>query len=295
MANKEKIQCKLKLSIYRKIKHLLALYPKTEWSGIAFYNKIEPDKYGWTTKWELVEFYPIDLGSTAATEFSGEDQIKMIQKAYKENSKLKECYKGLIHSHHTLSGGAFFSGTDRGHMEECANKVGYPSLVVADESTESPFAFSFSWTDDFNRVHWTKEESGCVCISYSEYKPKGLFKSCLNSLEKQKKEIVLVKPTYYSRTGMRGQTALFNESFRMNQHSHGALKEADIYEYYDPNIDDKKYQKLLENYKKAEKEWMDVPVGGPHWEQIQCQSIRAEKELDDYCIENNLNDIEEVR
>jgi len=287
----EQIKCRLKTSIYKQIQHLLLIYPKTEWSGVGFYNKLNEDKHGWATDWELVAFYPIDLGSTAATEFSGEDQIKLIQKAYKENPKLRECYKGLIHSHHTLGGGAFFSGTDRDHMEECANKVGYPSLVVACESTKSPFAFSFSWTDSFNKVHWTKEESGCVCIDYEECKPKGLFKKCLTSLEKQKKEEPKEIPTYYSRTGMRGQTALFNESFRMNQHTHGALTQNDVYEYYNPNIEDDKYQELLTKYNKAEKAWMDVPVGGPHWEQIQSQAIQAEKELDDYCIKNNLNDI----
>ena len=69
----EKIQCRLKVSIYKQIQHLLNLYPKTEWSGVAFYDKLNEDKHGWCTKWELVAFYPIDLGSTSATEFSGEE------------------------------------------------------------------------------------------------------------------------------------------------------------------------------------------------------------------------------
>ena len=69
----ENITLILKNSIYNQIQHLLELYPKTEWSGVAFYNKIEPDERGWTNDWELEAFFPLDLGSTAATEFSGED------------------------------------------------------------------------------------------------------------------------------------------------------------------------------------------------------------------------------
>ena len=288
---KEQIQCRLNISIYKQIQHLLDLYPKTEWSGVGFYKKLNEDKHGWCTEWELVAFYPIDLGSAAATEFDGEDQLEMIQKAYKENPKLRECYKGLIHSHHTLSGGAFFSGTDREHMEECANTVGYPSLVVAHESTKSPFAFSFSWLDTFQKVHWTKEEAGCVYIDYEDCKPQGLFKKCLSSLKKQEEEKPKTNLVYYSATGMRGQTALFNESFRSNNHTHGALRQSDIYEYYDPDIEDDKYQELLTKYNKLEKAWMDVRVGAPNWEKIQGKAIQAEKELDDYCIKNNLNDI----
>lgn len=284
----EKIQCRLKVSIYKQIQHLLNLYPKTEWSGVAFYDKLNEDKHGWCTKWELIAFYPIDLGSTAATEFSGEDQIEMIQKAYKEKPKLKECYKGLIHSHHTLGGGAFFSGTDREHMEECANVVGYPSLVVACESTKSPFAFSFSWIDSFKKVHWTQEKAGYVTIDYANYKPNGLFEECLDSLEKQKKQVVATPPVYYSRTGMRGQTALFNQSFQTNVKP---FKESDVFEYYDPNIEDDKYQELLKKYNEADEKYMDLPVGDPNTEKFQQLAIDAEKELDDYCIANSLNDI----
>jgi len=284
----EQVMCRLKISIYKQIQHLLSLYPKTEWSGVAFYNKLNEDKHGWATEWELVEFYPIDLGSTAATEFSGEDQIKMIQKAYKINPKLKECYKGLIHSHHTLSGGAFFSGTDRDHMKENANQCGYPSLVVADESTKSPFAFSFSWVDNFKRVHWTKEDAGVVMIDYEDFEPEGLFKKCLKSLKEQEKEISNNMPVYYSTTGMRGQTALFNQSFGINNN---ALKETDVFEYYDPNIKDDKYQKLLKKYNEADKHYMDLPVGDPNTYKAQQLAIDAEKELDDYCIANSLNDI----
>ena len=86
----EKIQCRLKVSIYKQIQHLLGLYPNTEWSGVAFYKKVETNKRNWTTKWELKAFFPLDLGSTAATEFSGEDEIKFLDKAYKKFPELRE-------------------------------------------------------------------------------------------------------------------------------------------------------------------------------------------------------------
>ena len=286
----QKVQCRLKILIYKQIKHLLDLYPETEWSGVAFYNKIDADKYGWTKTWSLEAFYPIDLGSGAATEFSGEDQIETIQKAYKENPKLKECYKGLIHSHHTLSGGAFFSGTDRGHMEECANKVGYPSLVVAAQETESPFAFSFSWTDNFNKVHWTKEEEGCVSLDYNGCKPEGLFKDCLNSLEKQKKEKVESKPIYLN-YGTRGQTTLFNRGF---EHQSNVTIDDDISLFYDKDIKDRKYQKLLKAYLTANQKYQNVSIGSPNLELCEQRVVDTEKDLDDYCLKHGLNDIDGV-
>ena len=284
MENQEKIQCKLKLSIYKKIKYLISLYKNTEWSGVAFYDKIEPDKYGWTTKWELVAFYPIDLGSGAATEFSGEDQIEMIKRAYQFNPKLKECYKGLIHSHHTLSGGAFFSSTDRGHMEENANQVGYPSLVVADDSTGSPFAFSFSWIDQLGKIHWTEEDEGCISLDYRNYKPSGLFEECLSSLAKQKKEVVTSVSYYNGRQG-----SLFNSGM-YNRH---AIYNADINKFtddYDDSIKDKKYQTLLKLFRKADTLYHDSHIShDPHFEKKRQNAVNTEAKLDAYCLEKGYN------
>ena len=285
MAKNEKVVCKLTLSIYKKIKHLLSLYKTTEWSGVAFYNKIEPDKHGWTTNWELVAFYPIDLGSSAATEFSGEDQIEMIQKAYTKNPKLKECYKGLIHSHHTLSGGAFFSSTDRGHMEENANQVGYPSLVVAADSTGSPFAFSFSWIDQLGKIHWTEEEDGCVKLDYKSYKPSGLFEECLNSLEKQKKEKATTSLTYFNgRQGSLFNTGTYN---RMSMYQPATNEWTDDYR---DDIKDKKYQKLLKAFRKADEVFFNSNFhNDPEFEKKKQKAVDAESKLDAYCLAKGYN------
>ena len=289
MAKKENIQCRLKTSIFKKIKHLLMLYPDTEWSGVAFYDKINPDKHGWTNKWQLVAFYPIDLGSSAATEFSGEDQIEMIQKAYEANPKLKECYKGLIHSHHNLGGGAFFSGTDRDHMKENANQVGYPSLVVADDKTGSPFAFSVSWVDQLGKVHWTEEESGSVSFDYTSYKPSGLFEECLKSLEKQKKEKATSTYTnamvYYNgkqgnlfNSGLYKRTGIFNPSVN------------EFTDDYDDSIKDKKYQKLLKAFREADTLFYDSDISkDPDFEKKRQNAVNTEAKLDAYCREKGYN------
>ena len=286
MADNENISCRLKISIYKKIKYLLKEYPSTEWSGVAFYDKINPNKHGWATQWELVAFYPVDLGSSAATEFSGEDHVNMVHKAYAKNPKLKQCYKGLIHSHHNLGGGAFFSGTDRGHMEENANQCGYPSLVVADDKTGSPFAFSFSWKDQMGKIHWTEEEKGYVRIDYTGYKPSGLFEECLDSLEKQKKQAVIHPPviTYNGRQG-----SLFNTGMYQRVSSYKPSTNEWI-DDYDDSIKDKKYQKLLKAFRKADAMFYDSNlIEDLDFDKKKQKAVDAEAELDTYCREKGYN------
>ena len=278
----DKVKLILKNSIYNQIQHLLELYPKTEWSGVAFYNKIEPDERGWTNTWELEAFFPLDLGSTAATEFSGEDELKFLDKVYKKYPKLEQCFNGLIHSHHSLSGGAFFSGTDKNHLEECANMVCYPSLVVAKQETGSPFAFAISWEDQFGRIAMTDAKNATIIVKQPKYKPSGLFEDCIKSLKEQEK----IKPTtaplsYYNRN----QGTLFN----VKNH----IKETNVFNYYDPKIKDSKYQKLLKDYEKLDEIFMDAPVGSPNHDLLQQQAIDAEKILDDYCLQKGYNEHEE--
>ena len=276
----DKIKLILKNSIYNQIQHLLELYPKTEWSGGAFFNKIEPDERGWTDTWELEAFFPLDLGSTAATEFSGEDELKFLDKVYKKHPKLEQCFNGLIHSHHSLSGGAFFSGTDKNHLEECANMVCYPSLVVARQETGSPFAFAISWEDQFGRVAMSDEEDATIIVKQPKYKPSGLFEECVKELKEQEKKKTKPKApnlTYYNRN----QGTLFN----MRNH----VKETNAFTYYDPEIKDNKYQKLLKEYEEADNLFFKTSVGSPNHELLHQKAIDAEAKLDDYCIEKGYN------
>tara|TARA_R100001244_G_scaffold131888_3_gene106116 strand:- start:669 stop:1550 length:882 start_codon:yes stop_codon:yes gene_type:complete len=287
----EKLTLILKTSIYNQIQHLLKLYPNTEWSGLGFYNKIEPDERGWAEKWELEAFFPLDLGSTAATEFSGEDELKFLDTVYDKYPKLRKCFRGLIHSHHSLGGGAFFSGTDKGHLEECANSVCYPSLVVALQETGSPFAFAISWEDQFGRIGMTDSKDATIVVKQPDYKPKGLFEECIKELKKQEKKAKTnTQMTYYNRN----QGTLFNmrkgyPGLESDNQVNNARQPGNFFNYYDPDIKDNKYQQLRLNYDKADELFMDAPVGSPNHDLLQQNSIEAERKLDDYCIEKDYN------
>ena len=144
-----KLSLRISEKAYQQINLLLDHFLKTEWSGPAFFRKIEQNDLGWSDTWELVDFWPIDVGTHGSTEWEGKTFIKESRKLYKQNPKLQECFMGNIHSHHGM--GAFFSGTDVDHLEEAANQVGYPSLVVA--SAKDLFAFAISYIDNFGNTH----------------------------------------------------------------------------------------------------------------------------------------------
>ena len=249
------------------------LFPSTEWSGVAFYEKIEPDKLGWTENWRIVAFYPIDLGSSASTEFDGEELMEMQDKAYEDNPELRNCYKGLIHSHHGLANGAYISSVDRAHLVKCANKSCYPSFVVAHDSTGSPWAFAISYQDQYGNVHVSDYEDAYIIIEMGDYKPENLFQECLESLEKQKKQALISKPVLYNNRYSR-QTSMF-----------GIYQQGDM---YDDDIKDEVYQKLLKDYRKKQEHYDSLSWNDNNNDKAHYESVEAEKKLDDYCLEHNL-------
>ena len=129
------------------INYLLGRYKGTEWSGPAFYS-VKYDEDGFPEEWTLRGFVTLDLGDTTSTEWDGEDWVKISKEIYDKHPDYQKCFMGLIHSHHGM--GEYFSGTDRQQLEEAANKVGYPSLVVA--HTKTKFAFGISYLDNFNQI-----------------------------------------------------------------------------------------------------------------------------------------------
>jgi len=151
----------------------LKRFPKTEWSGPAWY-KLEDEE------WNLVYFIPIDLGSHGATEFKGKELLKVMKEVQK-TVDITGCFQGIIHSHHGL--GAFHSGTDDTELKEGANKVGYPSLVVA--HTGATHAFKYSYEDQFENIHLEKGE---VCITTPEYEPKEIWVNQADKIEKTAKK-----------------------------------------------------------------------------------------------------------
>jgi hypothetical protein len=62
-----------------------------------------------------------------------------------------------------------------------------------------------------------------------------------------------------------------------------------MFSYYDPDIKDNKYQKLLAEYEKADGIFMDAPVGSPNHELLHQNAIDAEAKLDDYCTQKGYN------
>ena len=155
------------------INYLLKRFPKTEWSGPAWY-KLEDEE------WNLVHFIPIDLGSSGATEFKGKALLKTMKEVQK-TVDITGCFQGIIHSHHGL--GAFHSGTDDTELEEGANKVGYASLVVA--HTDRTHAFKFSYEDQFGQIHL---EKGTVSVEMPDYKPMKIWVNQANVIEKKSKK-----------------------------------------------------------------------------------------------------------
>ena len=157
-------------------------FPKTEWSGPAWY-KLEEEE------WNLVYFKPIDLGSGAATEFKGKDLLKTMKEVQK-TVDITGCHQGIIHSHHGM--GAFHSGTDDGELKDGANRVGYPSLVVA--HTGATHAFKWSYEDQFGEIHLIDGE---VSVETPEFEPEETWVKEADKIEKAAKKKPGVKSIGY--------------------------------------------------------------------------------------------------
>jgi len=132
-----------------KITYLLNKWKSIEWSGPAWYS-YTVDESGFPKNFRLEHFVLLDKGTSTATDWAGEELGKIIPDLLKNKPKLKKCVVGNIHSHHTM--GAFFSGTDKEHLEENANKDFYPSLVVA-SAGKALNAFAFSYKDQYDMIH----------------------------------------------------------------------------------------------------------------------------------------------
>lgn len=140
--------------IVQKIEYFSRYFNSKEWSGPAWY-KVSGKKDMFPEKFELKHFHPLDLGSHSATEIDSKEVAKILVPTYKANPHLKDCYMGLVHSHHSM--GAFFSGTDTGTLEEMAPETGfYPSLVVA--TSKEPYAFAVSYQDQYGNPQYVEAD-----------------------------------------------------------------------------------------------------------------------------------------
>ena len=95
-----------------------------EWSGTLFYTVTGSIKDKDLVV-NITDFLPQDIGSSAATEFTEDPEFV----SYMIENDLLDCYRGLIHSHHTMA--TFFSGTDEATLlKESANYDHFVSLIV---------------------------------------------------------------------------------------------------------------------------------------------------------------------
>ena len=212
--------------IQMQVNYLLKRFQKTEWSGPAWYKKEK-------NQWTLIHFKPIDLGSSAATEFDGKSLLKTMKEIQK-TVDLTGCVQGIIHSHHNL--GAFHSGTDDTELKDGANKVGYPSLVVA--HTGDTHAFKYSYEDQFGNVHLEEED---VEIEMPEYQPENHWVKEADFIEKEAKS----KPMVQIYNGNQGSiwNGATDGSYMKRYNGWG--------HYVDP--EDIKYNKAYEKMQKATK------------------------------------------
>ena len=242
--------------LQNQINYLLKRFPKTEWSGPAWY-RLEDNE------WNLVYFIPIDLGSHSATEFEGKDLLK-IMKEVQKTVDITGCFQGIIHSHHNM--GAFHSGTDDTELKDGANRVGYPSLVVA--HTGATHAFKWSYEDQFGETHLVDGE---VCVETPDFEPKDDWVKQADKIEKvAKKKPKTAGFTYYNGN----QTNLWNnrtDGSRVNGWGHQWIDptEVEYNEQYEKmenaqalfdegKMTKKKYKKVVKEWEKFEKDHFGI-------------------------------------
>ena len=191
-----------------KVKYLLSRFKSTEWSGPAWYQILETEDNGFPKVVSLVYFKPIHLGSGAETELDGDKMGKLLPKIYKKFPDLKDCFLGLIHSHHTM--GAFLSKTDKDTANEQAPVDGiFFSTVVA--SSGEPFDTCFTYRD---RYGYTNLIEGSVEVERASITVPKEWKYEATQIEKAKKKES--KITYVGGNGQLSIAPGFSHGGRYN-------------------------------------------------------------------------------
>jgi hypothetical protein len=208
--------------------------------------------------WKLVYFIPIDLGSHGSTEFKGKELLKTMKKIQKDIPEIAQCYQGIIHSHHSM--GAFHSGTDDTELEEGANRVGYPSLVVA--HTGKSHAFKYSYEDQFAII---RLEEGEVKVESPVTAIDNRWKKEADAIEKENKS----KPVVYTNNnqgslwggrrmtyGGYGYSGWGEDAEEEKKYKQAALEMENAEKLHSRGqMTDKKYKKIEKKWEKIENEY----------------------------------------
>lgn len=223
-------------------------FPSKEWSGPAWYS-CKTDKQGFPKSFRLEHFHPLDLGHGTATEWEARDLAKVLKQTYESMPKLKKCFLGLIHSHHSM--GAFFSGTDSSTLENMAPDKGfYCSLVVA--TNKEPYAFAFAYKDQYGHAHVYEVDSSDIITAQG--KAQNDWVEVADLIEKE------AKPTTigFNKVGS-NQLSLVSNDYRPGYGYHGN------YEPYDPNRKSEQYsddekkivEELLQDMEEEKISWYE--------------------------------------
>lgn len=115
------------IEVLHQIQYLCKNIPKVEWSGALFYTTEGSIEKPETFKIILKTILPLDMGSSAYTEYHLDDRfIDFIEEDFEERCTWK---LGHIHSHNVMS--VFFSGTDMAELNDNAPAHNfYLSLIV---------------------------------------------------------------------------------------------------------------------------------------------------------------------
>jgi hypothetical protein len=115
------------IEVLHQIQYLCKNIPKVEWSGALFYTTEGSIEKPGTFKITLKTILPLDMGSSAYTEYHLDDRfIDFIEEDFEERCTWK---LGHIHSHNVMS--VFFSGTDMAELNDNAPAHNfYLSLIV---------------------------------------------------------------------------------------------------------------------------------------------------------------------
>ena len=227
-------------------------FSKTEWSGPAWYRVDTTTDRGFPIKVTLMHFIPIDLGDSTATEMDAEILAPLLPKVYKENTHLKDCYLGMIHSHHGM--GAFFSGTDETALLEQAPAEGlFFSTVVA--HTKDRFATAVSYQDQFGYPNYIEGD----VKTKVKYKSEQGWRDEADKIEEANKAIKPIYGSYGNKAGYGYYNNQYNAFDTMAPKSKKEpkvttrlLTGATIEEVETVSIEDVKMEQISELYNKFE-------------------------------------------
>jgi len=115
------------IEVLHQIQYLCKLISKVEWSGALFYTTEGSIEKPETFKITLKTILPLDMGSSAYTEYNLDERfMDFIEEDFEERCTWK---LGHIHSHNSMA--VFFSGTDMAELNDNAPAHNfYLSLIV---------------------------------------------------------------------------------------------------------------------------------------------------------------------